>query len=122
MIDREKLQSAIVQAITPYAKETAPEDTEAEDPLNDPFVSETASFLFQEILDSGLDITDSQADLDDEDLENLPLYQILSPPIHQLLATTETLPIISNILQIYTSPDPDPESHQHARYGPCEVS
>ena len=120
MIDRGKLQSAIIQAITPYAKETAPEDTDG-DPLNDTFVIETASFLLQEILDSGLDITDDQADLDDDDLENLPLYQILSPPIHQLLATTETLPIISNILQIYTSPDPHPESHEHTRYGPCEV-
>jgi hypothetical protein len=122
MIDREKLHSAIVQAITPYAKETASEDIDGEDLLNDPFVIETASFLFQETLDSGLDITEDQADLDDEELENLPLYHILVPPIHQLLSTTETLPIISNILQIYTSPDPDPETHQHTRYGPCEVS
>jgi hypothetical protein len=124
MIDREKLHSAIIQAITPYAKETAPEhiDTEDEDPSNDPFIIETASFLSQEIIDSGLDITDDQADLDDEDLENLPLFHILAPHIPELLSTTETSTIISNILQIYTSPDPESETHSHTRYGPCEVS
>ena len=60
MIDREKLQSAIVQVITSYTKETASEDIDGEDPLNDPFIIEIVSFLFQEIFDSDLDITDDQ--------------------------------------------------------------
>jgi hypothetical protein len=124
MIDRERLQSAITDAISPYAKETVPEDEddEVEDPVNDPFVIETANYITQEIIDSGLNIEEEQADLDDEDLENLPLYHILSPLLAELLSTPSSLQIMSNIIQTYFTPEPDPHTYRHIRNGPCQVN
>jgi hypothetical protein len=119
MIDREKLQRAVTRGILPYALETAEE--EEEDAYHDPFVIETASFLSQEILESGIEITDEQAELDDEELENLPLTNLLFPHLQELLSVKDPINIISSILQIYTAPDPDPELHRHVRYGDCEV-
>jgi len=118
MIEREKLQTAIVQAISPFANEEIQEEGGEDD---DPFIHETATFLAQELIDSKIEITDDQADLHDEDLENLPITQILSPHIIQLLAPSDPLNIISTIIQIYTAPDPDPETHPRLRNGPCEV-
>jgi hypothetical protein len=121
VVDREKLYTAIAGAILPYTEETAPEDADG-DPLNDPFVIETATFLVEEIIYSGIDITDEQAELDGEELENLPITQILTPRLNELLSPKDPLQIISAIIQLYTSPDPSPERRQHLRNGPCEVS
>jgi hypothetical protein len=120
MIEREKLQTAIEEAILPFANETSQEQNG--DVTDDSFVIETTKFLAQELIDSKIEITDDQADLDDEDLENLPITQVLSPHIIELLSPPEPLSIISTIIQIYTSPGPDPETHYHLRNGPCEVS
>ena len=120
MLDREKLQASIEEAIFPYAKETAPENQDG-DPLNDPFVVETAIFLTQEVIYSKLDITEEQADLDDEDIENLPISHTLTPHLIELLSPKDSISIISTIIQIYTAPEPDPEIHRHIRNGPCEV-
>jgi hypothetical protein len=118
MLDRERLQAAIEEAILPYAKET--EDADG-DPLNDPFVVETAAFLTQELIYSKADITEEQADLDDEDIENLPISNILTPHLLELLSPKDPISIISTIIQIYSAPEPDPEIHRHIRNGPCEV-
>ena len=118
MLDREKLQAAIEEAILPYAKET--EDADG-DPLNDPFVVETAAFLTQELIYSKADITEEQADLDDEDIESLPISHILTPHLLELLSPKDPISIISTIIQIYSAPEPDPEIHRHIRNGPCEV-
>ena len=90
--------------------------------MGDSFVIETTKFLAQELIDSKIEITDDQADLDDEDLENLPITQVLSYHIIELLSPPEPLNIISTIIQLYTSPGPGPETHYHLRNGPCEVS
>jgi len=121
MVDREKLYQAIVKAIVPCAKETAPENLDEEDPLQDPFVIETATFLTQEILDSNIDITEDQEELDDQELENLPISNILTPHLEELLGADDPIRIISNIIEIYYTPEPEPEYH-HLRNGPCEVS
>jgi hypothetical protein len=126
MIDREKLQSAIVHAILPYTKETAlqksnEESTEEEDYSDDPFVVEMANYIAQEVIESGINIEADQADLDDEDLENLPLYNIVSSLLRELLSIPSPLPILSNIIQTYITPEPDPQIHNHIRNGPCEV-
>jgi hypothetical protein len=115
MLYREKLQSAIQQAILPYATETSEED------VDNSFVTETAIFLAQEIIHSEIDITETQAELDDDDLENLPITQILTPHFQQLLSVQDTLSLTSTIIQIYTLPEPDPETHRHIRTGQCEV-
>ena len=119
MLNREKLQRAIEEAILPFTKETAPDD--AEDYLIDSFVVETATFLTQEVIYSKIDITEEQADLDDEDIESLPITYTLSPHLHELLSPKDPISIISTIIQIYTAPEPDPEIHRHTRNGPCEV-
>lgn len=121
MLDREKLQSAIEQAIFPYSKDSAEEASEGEEGF-DPFVLETSSFLTQELIDCEIEIIDEQAEMDDEDLESLPITHILTPHLQQLLSLKDPLAIISNIIQIYTSPPPEPETHEHQRNGPCEVS
>ena len=120
MFDREKLQNAIAQAILPYTQEIIAEDIREEDPLMDPFVIETAAFLTQELIDSKIDISDDQADLDDEDLENLLIAQILTPHLRELLSAKDPMARISSILQIYTAPEPV-EVHRHVQYGECEV-
>ena len=120
MIEREKLQTAIEQAILPFASEASQEQNG--DPTDDSFVIETTTFLAQELIDSKIEITEDQADLDDEDLENLPITQVLAPHLIELLSPPEPLNKISTILQVYTSPDPGPETHHHLRNGPCEVS
>src|SRR5579862_2911630 len=119
MLDRERLYNAIATAISPYARESAPEDIE-EDPIEDPFVIETATFLTQEIIDSRVEITEEQAELDDDDLENLPLSNVLSPHLIELLGIVDPIRIISNIIEIYYTPEPETE-HHHLRNGPCEV-
>lgn len=124
VVDREKLYTAIAKSILPCIDEATQEDAD-DDPLNDPFITETATFLVEEIIYSGIDITDEQAELDNEDLENLenlPITHILAPRLNELLSPKDPLPIISAIIQLYTSPDPGPEKHQHLRNGPCEVS
>lgn len=118
MLDRERLQAAIEEAILPYAKETEDADGYS---LNDPFVVETAAFLTQELIYSKADITEEQADLDDEDIENLPISNILTPHLLELLSPKDPISIISTIIQIYSAPEPDPEIHRHIRNGPCEV-
>jgi hypothetical protein len=120
MIDREKLQLAFAYAILPYAQETALEDS-VDDPLNDPFVIETAAFLTQEVIDSNLNITDELADLDDDELEDQPITQLVAPHLQELLSSDDPLAIISTTIQLYTAPPPGPETHQHLRNGPCEV-
>jgi len=90
--------------------------------MGDSFVIETTKFLAQELIDSKIEITDDQADLDDEDLENLPITQVLTPHLIQLLSPPDPLNIISTILQLYIYPGPGPETHHHVRNGPCEVS
>jgi len=119
MLVREKLQSAIEQAITPYANETS---EEVDVDQADPFVVETATFLTQELIDSKVEITEDQAVLDDEDLEGLPISHILTPHLQELLSPKDPLAVVSNIIQIYTSPEPDPETHKHLRNGPCKVN
>jgi hypothetical protein len=123
MVERLKLQLAIAHAILPFALETASEynSTDSDDPLNDPFVTETATFLTQEIIDSGLDIADDDAELDDEEVENLPLAHVLTPLLQELFSPKDPTAIISTIIQIYTSPEPDPDVHHRIRYGSCEV-
>src|SRR5579859_3411483 len=126
MIDREKLQSAIAQAILPYTKEPTPQDSneesaDEEDYLNDPFVIGTSSYIAQEVLESGIEIEEDQADLDDENLENLPLFNILSSLLTELLSISSPLPVISNIIQTYFTPEADSRTHYHIRNGPCEV-
>ena len=73
MLAREKLKGAIEQAIVPFATETSGDD----DTTNDSFVVETAEFLTQQLIDNGIEIIDEQAELDDEDLENLKICQLL---------------------------------------------
>ena len=114
------MRAAIEEAILPYAKETAPEDADG-DPLNDPFVVETATFLTQEVIYSKIDITEEEADLDDEDIEDLPISHILTPHLIELLSPKDPISIISTIIQIYIAPEPAPEIHHHIRNGPCEV-
>ena len=50
------------------------------------FVIKTTKFLAQELIDSKIEITDDQADLDDQDLENLPITQVLSSHIIERLS------------------------------------
>ena len=122
MVERQKLQSAIAQAILPYARESKFEDyTDENDPFKDPFIVETAAFLTQEVVDSGLDIKDNFVELDDEDLENLPLTHVLLPPLQDLIPTKDPIAIVSNIIQNYTLAEPDLEAHHHVRLGECEV-
>ena len=126
MIDREKLQSAIAQAILPYTKETIAQDSNEEsadedDDLNDPFVVETSNYIAQEVIESGIEIEEDQADLDDENLENLPLFTILSSLLRELLSISSPMSIISNIIQTYFTPEADSRTHCHIRNGPCEV-
>jgi hypothetical protein len=122
MLDQGRLQLSIEQAIRPYTKETdllSEEEVLKED---DPFVIEVASFLTRELVDSDVTITEDQALLDDEELENLPVAQVLLPHIEQLISPTEPLSTVASIIQIYTAPDPDPETQPHTRFGPCEVA
>ena len=120
MVDRDKLLNAIAHAILPYAQETSTEEND-DDCQIDQFVIETATFLSQEVIDGKIEISDDQAELDDEDLESLPITQILTPHLLDLLATKNPVSIISNVLQIYTAPEPAPEIQQHIQYGSCEV-
>ena len=88
MLNGEKLQSAIEQAITPYANESS-EQVDVD--LADPFVVETATFLTQELIDSKVEITEDQGALDDEDLESLPITHILTPHLQELLSPKDPL-------------------------------
>lgn len=121
MVDRDKLKNAIARAILPYAQETPPPEESDDDFQVDQFVIETATFFSQEVIDAKIEISDDQAELDDEDLESLPITQILTPHLLDLLGPKNSVSIISNIIQIYTAPEPAPENHQHIRYGSCEV-
>ena len=116
MIDQEKLQRAVVQAILPYVG--VPENDE--DPENDPFAVEAAKFLTQELIHSKVDISEDQAELDYEGLENLPITQILTPYLNDLLSPQDPVSIISSIIQIYMTSEPK-EKHPRVQYGPCEV-
>jgi len=117
VLDRNRLYNAITTAILPHA--TRHEDDE-ELESEDAFIRETATFLTQEIIDSNIEITEDQAELDDEQLENLPISN-LSPHLNQLLDITDPIRLISNIIQIYYTANSE-EPHYHIRNGPCEVS
>jgi len=122
MCDKGNLQLAIEQAIRPYTKEENGTFSEEESTNSgDHLVSEIAAFLTRELVDSNVSIEDDQAELDDEELERLPVTQILVPHIEQLISPDDPLSIVANIIQIYTAPAPDPETHFHVRYGSCEV-
>jgi hypothetical protein len=120
LMDREKLHSAFAHTILPYAQETASDKSDEGGLLNDSFVIKTAAFLTQEVVDSGLDITDDQANLDDEELENLPIAQLLVPHLQELLFVQDPIVIVSETLRIYTS-EASEADHQRLSYGPCEA-
>jgi hypothetical protein len=126
MLDQGKLQSSIAQAIFPYSRDSVSESTDTYsagddiDNLNDLFVTETAIFLTQEVVHSGLDIGQDLVELEDDDLENLPLVQVLVPRLEELIAPKDPIAIVSTVIQIYTSPEPV-EAHYHVRFGDCEV-
>jgi len=122
MCDKGNLQLAIERAIRPYTKEENDPFFEGElTNSGDHFVSELAAFLTRELVDSNVSIRDDQAELDDEELERLPITQILVPHIKQLISPDDPVSIVANIIRIYTAPAPDPETHLHVRYGSCEV-
>jgi hypothetical protein len=115
MVDRDKLYEAIRQTIWPYA------DTDNDDDAtNDSFVTETATFLTQEIVDMNIEITEEQTELDDDELENLPISN-LSPHLTQILSVNDPIRLISSIIQLYCTPVQETQFH-HYRIGQCEVS
>jgi len=121
MFDKGKLQLSIEQAIRLYTKENERFSEKESTDSDADFVSELAAFLARELVDSNVSITDDQAELDGEELESLPVAQILVPHIEQLISPDDPVSIVANIIQIYTAPAPDPETHVHVRYGACEV-
>jgi hypothetical protein len=122
MLDQGRLQLSIEQAIRPYTEETDPLCEREVLEEEDPFIIEVASFLTRELVDSDVKIIEDQATFDDEELENLPIAQILVPHIEQLISSTRPLSTVASIIQIYTAPDPNPETQPHTRFGPCQVA
>lgn len=121
MLDQGKLQLSIEKAIRPYTSENGPFSEDGLTNTEDPFAVETAAFLTRELVDANVSITEEQAELDDEELESLPVAQVLVPYIEQLISPKDPLSLVASIVQIYTVPDPEPETHAHIRYGSCEV-
>lgn len=122
MLDQGRLQWSIEQAIRPHTNETDPLSEQELPKEEDPFVIEVASFLTRELVDLDVTITEDQALLDDEELQNLPVAQVLGPHIEQLISSPKPLSTVARIIQIYTAPDPDPETQRHTRFGPCQVA
>jgi hypothetical protein len=118
-MDRETLERAIAKAIVPYAVDGGDMQV-LEDPLEDEYVLDTAGFLATELIDNGFKFTEEDAELDDEDLENLPVSSILLPLIQQLLDPADPVRLLSNVIQSYLTP-PTSLPTKHQPFGPCEV-